>query len=192
MSPVERVEQAYARIAAADRPEVWIALRPREDALAEAAEVAARLAAGETLPLAGTVLAVKDNIDVAGLPTTAGARSYAYSPEADATAVARLRTAGAVVIGKTNLDQFATGLVGTRSPYGAVRNAWDGRLVVGIGGRRGPRDRRRGARHRHRRIGPGPGRAERHRGGQADQGPGTGDRGRTGLLLAGLRHRLRP
>ena len=81
----------------------------------------AALAAGG--PLAGLLLAVKDNVDVAGLPTTAACPGYSYTPEADAPAVAALRAAGAVVIGKTNLDQFATGLVGTRSPYGAVRDA---------------------------------------------------------------------
>jgi allophanate hydrolase len=129
--PVARVAAAYDRIDAVDRPEVWIAVRPREEALAEAASVAARVAAGQSLPLAGVVLAVKDNIDVAGLPTTAGAPSYSYAPEVDATAVARLRAAGAIVIGKTNLDQFATGLVGTRSPYGAVRNAWDPTRISG-------------------------------------------------------------
>ena len=68
---------------------------------------------------------------MAGLPTTAGAPSYEYRPALDATSVARLRAAGAVVLGKTNLDQFATGLVGTRSPYGAVRNAWDPARISG-------------------------------------------------------------
>jgi allophanate hydrolase len=125
VSAVERVRAAYAANAVAGRPEIWITLRPQADALAEAEAVDARVAAGEQLPLAGLVAGVKDNIDVAGLPTTAAAPSYAYLPERDATAVARLRAAGAVVIGKTNLDQFATGLVGTRSPYGAVRNAVD-------------------------------------------------------------------
>jgi allophanate hydrolase len=128
----ERVRAAYAAMAAAGRAEVWITLRPEAEALAEAALVDARVAAGERLPLAGLVAAVKDNIDVAGLPTTAGAPSYAYAPSRDATCVARLRAAGAVVLGKTNLDQFATGLVGTRSPYGAVRAAWDpGRISGG-------------------------------------------------------------
>ncbi|WP_435972643.1 allophanate hydrolase [Streptomyces sp. Qhu_M48] len=128
---VERVRAAYARIDQVDRPEVWIDLRPREEAEAEAAAVDARVAAGERLPLAGTVCAVKGNIDVAGLPTTAGCPSYAYRPDADAPAVARLRAAGTVVLGTTNLDQFATGLVGTRSPYGAVRNAVDPAYVSG-------------------------------------------------------------
>lgn len=122
---------ALDRVAAVDRPEVWIALRDRDELLAEAADVDARVAVGERLPLAGLVAAVKDNIDVAGLPTTAGARSYAFRPQVDATAVARLRAAGAIVLGKTNLDQFATGLVGTRSPFGAVRNAWDPSRISG-------------------------------------------------------------
>ncbi|MFE5406477.1 allophanate hydrolase [Streptomyces sp. NPDC056580] len=123
ITAVERVRAAYARIARVDRPEVWIGLRPRTEAEADAAAVDAKVAAGDRLPLAGTVLAVKGNIDVAGLPTTAGCPAYAYLPDTDAPAVARLRAAGAVVLGTTNLDQFATGLVGTRSPYGAVRNA---------------------------------------------------------------------
>lgn len=129
--PVAAVEAAYDRIDAVGRPEIWVTRRHREDSMSEAKEIAARLAAGENLPLAGKVIAVKDNIDVAGLPTTAAAHSYLYRPDADATAVARLRAAGAVVIGKTNLDQFATGLVGTRSPYGAVRNAWDPARISG-------------------------------------------------------------
>jgi allophanate hydrolase len=131
VSAVARVTAAYAAIDAVGRPEVWITLRLAAEALAEAAAVDAAVAAGEQLPLAGLVAAVKDNIDVAGLPTTAGAPSYEYLPVRDATAVARLRGAGAVVIGKTNLDQFATGLVGTRSPYGAVRNAWDPAKISG-------------------------------------------------------------
>jgi allophanate hydrolase len=131
VSAVDRVRAAYAAIGAAGRPEVWITLRPAGEALAEAAAIDTRVADGEELPLAGLVAAVKDNIDVAGLPTTAAAPSFAYQPAADATAVARLRAAGAVVLGKTNLDQFATGLVGTRSPYGAVRNAWDPARISG-------------------------------------------------------------
>ncbi|GAA5017468.1 allophanate hydrolase [Kitasatospora paranensis] len=128
---VERVRRAYARIAAVDRPEVWIDLRPQAETEAEAALIDARTAAGEHLPLAGTVCAVKGNIDVAGLPTTAGCPGYAYLPERDAPAVARLRAAGTVVLGTTNLDQFATGLVGTRSPYGAVRGAVDPERISG-------------------------------------------------------------
>ncbi|MFE5005306.1 allophanate hydrolase [Streptomyces sp. NPDC056696] len=128
---VDRVRAAYARIAQVDRPEVWIALRPQADTESDAAAVDAKVAAGDRLPLAGTVLAVKGNIDVAGLPTTAGCPAYAYEPDTDAPAVARLKAAGAVVLGTTNLDQFATGLVGTRSPYGAVRNALSPEHVSG-------------------------------------------------------------
>ncbi|MEV4228509.1 allophanate hydrolase [Streptomyces bobili] len=118
-----RVRAAHARLEAVDRPEIWIGLRPLAAVEAEARALDARVAAGEHLPLAGRLLAVKGNIDVAGLPTTAGCPAYAYEPRADAPVVARLRAAGALVLGTTNLDQFATGLVGTRSPYGAVRNA---------------------------------------------------------------------
>lgn len=126
-----RVRAAYDRIAATQRPEVWITLRPQADVEAEARTVDARAARGEPLPLAGTLLAVKGNIDVAGLPTTAGCPSYAYEPAHDAPAVAALRAAGAIVLGTTNMDQFATGLVGTRSPYGAVRGALDPERVSG-------------------------------------------------------------
>ena len=89
-------------------------------------------AKGDTdLPLYGVPVAVKDNIDVAGLPTTAACPAFAYDPGKDATCVARLRRAGAIVIGKTNLDQFATGLVGVRSPYGTPRNLFDPSLIPG-------------------------------------------------------------
>jgi allophanate hydrolase len=90
-----------------------------------------RRAGGEALPLFGLLFAVKDNLDVAGLPTTAACPSFAYSPEEDAFAVALLRRAGAVVLGKTNMDQFATGLVGTRSPHGAVASAVAPGMIAG-------------------------------------------------------------
>ena len=128
---VTRVRAAYDRIEAVDRPEVWIDLRPREEVEREARTIDERLAQGEQLPLAGRLFSAKGNIDVAGLPTTAGCPSYAYHPEADAPVVAGLRAAGAIVLGTTNLDQFATGLVGTRSPHGAVRNAYDPARVSG-------------------------------------------------------------
>ncbi|WP_432210225.1 allophanate hydrolase [Marinobacter alkaliphilus] len=85
----------------------------------------------EQLPLYGIPFAVKDNIDAAGFETTAGCPAFAYTPEQDATVVRKLKAAGAVVIGKTNLDQFATGLVGTRSPYGAVPNSVNPRVISG-------------------------------------------------------------
>lgn len=131
MTATERARAAYARIREVDRPEVWILLRDEEDVVADARAVDHRVAAGEKLPLAGLVLAVKDNIDVAGLATTAGSPDYRYLPESSATCVERLVAAGAIVLGKTNLDQFATGLVGTRSPYGAVRHAEDPLRISG-------------------------------------------------------------
>ncbi|WP_411375193.1 allophanate hydrolase [Arthrobacter sp. MPF02] len=118
-----RVTAALAAIEVADRPEIWIALRGEDELLAEAARIDAAVAGGARLPLAGLLLAVKNNVDVAGIPTTAACPGFAYTPEQDAAAVARLRAAGALVLGATNLDQFATGLVGTRSPYGAVRDS---------------------------------------------------------------------
>lgn len=130
-SPTARVAAAYARIAEVDRPEVWITLRDQNVVAAEASAVERRIAEGEVLPLAGVLVAVKDNIDVAGVLTTAGCPEFAYTPTDTASAVERLTAAGAIVLGKTNLDQFATGLVGTRSPYGAVRNAFDPELISG-------------------------------------------------------------
>lgn len=116
-----RAAAALEAIAAYDavQPQAWISRRAPDDLLAAARAVDARAATGEDLPLAGAIFAVKDNLDAAGLPTTAACPSFAYQPAASATVVARLEAAGALVIGKTNLDQFATGLVGTRSPYGA-------------------------------------------------------------------------
>ncbi|SCL37024.1 allophanate hydrolase [Micromonospora pallida] len=125
------VERALKRLAQVDRPEVWTSLRTADSLLAEAQELDARAADGEALPLLGLTVAVKDNIDVAGQPTTLGCPGAAWQPDVDADAVARLRRAGAIVLGKTNLDQFATGLVGTRSPYGVVRNAHRPELVSG-------------------------------------------------------------
>ncbi|TPE62194.1 allophanate hydrolase [Sandaracinobacter neustonicus] len=103
------------------QPEVWISRFSDAALMAMAEAVEARVAAGEVLPLAGVPFAVKDNIDVAGLQTTAGCSAFATTPAQSARVVARLVAAGAIPVGKTNLDQFATGLVGTRSPYGACR-----------------------------------------------------------------------
>ena len=127
----ELVARRYRLIEEADRPEVWIGLRPRQDVAGDVARALAARAAGEHLPLAGTLFAVKNNIDVAGLPTTAACPAFGYEPERDAVVVRRLKEAGAVVLGSTNLDQFATGLVGTRSPYGAVRHAEDPARISG-------------------------------------------------------------
>jgi allophanate hydrolase len=127
----EAVERSLARIAADGRTGIWITLIDPAATRAAAAAVDRRVAAGEHLPLAGLTLAVKDNIDVAGVPTTVACPAYAYRPQHSAPAVAALTAAGAVVMGKTNLDQFATGLVGTRSPYGRCPNAWWPDLVSG-------------------------------------------------------------
>jgi allophanate hydrolase len=127
----DAVTAAYARIAAVDRPEVWIELRPQAEVQAEAAEVQRLLRTGADLPLAGLLFAVKGNIDIQGLVTTAACPAFGEVAETDATAVARLRAAGAVCLGATNLDQFATGLVGTRSPYGAVRHAFRPEYISG-------------------------------------------------------------
>ncbi|EWM49071.1 allophanate hydrolase [Bordetella holmesii 70147] len=85
----------------------------------------------ERLPLYGVPFAVKDNIDAQGWPTTAACPTFSYVPDTDATVVSRLRSAGAILVGKTNLDQFATGLVGTRSPHGPVRNTFDADYISG-------------------------------------------------------------
>ena len=125
--------EALARIEAyaAIQPAVWITRLAEADVLARAAAVDARIAAGETLPLAGVPFAIKDNIDLAGVPTTAACPDFAYRPEASAEVVARLIAAGAVPVGKTNLDQFATGLNGTRSPYGAPACVFNRAYVSG-------------------------------------------------------------
>jgi allophanate hydrolase len=128
-SPEATVARTYARIRAHGDPAVFISLRDESDAGAEARAMAARHR--EQLPLYGVPFAVKDNIDVKGLPTTAACPAFAYDPGKDATCVARLKQAGAIVIGKTNLDQFATGLVGVRSPYGTPRNLFDPALIPG-------------------------------------------------------------
>ena len=129
MTPAETVARTCARIRAHNDPAIFISLRNEADAVAEAKALQAK---GDTsLPLYGVPVAVKDNIDVAGLPTTAACPAFSYNPAHDSTAVARLRAAGAIVIGKTNLDQFATGLVGVRSPYGVPRNTFDAELVPG-------------------------------------------------------------
>lgn len=125
--------ETLARIEAYDavQPQVWISRAEPQALLAEARAVDARIAAGEQLPLAGVPYAAKDNIDVAGMATTAACPAFAYEPAADAGVIARLRAAGAICVGKTNLDQFATGLVGTRSPYGIPRNAYNRAYVSG-------------------------------------------------------------
>jgi len=120
LSPAETLARSYRRIRDYNDSAVFISLRNEKDALAEAEALRAK-DAGE-LPLLGVPVAVKDNIDALGLPTTAACPAFSYLPSHDATSVAKLRAAGAIIIGKTNLDQFATGLVGVRSPYGIPKN----------------------------------------------------------------------
>ena len=125
-TPADIVARSYARLRERDDPAIFITLCDENDVLAEA-----KALSDKTLPLYGIPVAVKDNIDVGGLPTTAACPAYLYKPAKNAGAVARLRAAGAIIIGKTNLDQFATGLVGTRTPYGVPRNLFDDKLIPG-------------------------------------------------------------
>jgi allophanate hydrolase len=127
--PAATIAACYARIRAHGDPAVFISLRDEEDALAQARALAAQ--DRRDRPLYGIPVAVKDNIDVAGLSTTAACPAFAYAPGKDATCVARLQAAGAIIIGKTNLDQFATGLAGVRSPYGIPRNPFKEALIPG-------------------------------------------------------------
>jgi allophanate hydrolase len=127
--PIATVNRVYAAIAAADDPGIFISLFAIEDARAAAAKLPPF--DPQKYPLWGIPFAVKDNIDVAGLPTTAGCPAFAYAPARNAAAVQRLIDAGGIVIGKTNLDQFATGLVGVRTPYPVPRNAIEPAVVPG-------------------------------------------------------------
>jgi len=128
-SPVEVIEQLLsARATHPDRRE-WIVRLPPECVRERARALSSR--GPDSLPLYGIPFAVKDNIDLESLPTTAGCPEYAYTPAISAPVVERLIAAGAIPIGKTSLDQFATGLAGVRSPAGACRNSFDGRFISG-------------------------------------------------------------
>ena len=130
LRPSEVVAEIYGRIAAVPLAPVWISIVPRERALAMARELE-RDSLAPARPLYGIPFAIKDNIDLAGLPTTAGCPAYAYQPKENATVVQSLIDAGAIPIGKTNLDQFATGLVGTRSPHGACSSVFHPDYISG-------------------------------------------------------------
>jgi allophanate hydrolase len=110
---------------------VWISLVPRDELEKTARALETRRRDSDSLPLYGVPFAVKDNIDVAGLPTTAACPAFSYTPSISARAVARLVAAGAIVVGKTNMDQFASGLVGVRSPYGVPRNPFHPDFITG-------------------------------------------------------------
>ena len=118
------IEELYRKIAEQGERPVWISVVPKERALAQ-------LEKDPSLPLYGVPFAVKDNIDVAGMPTTAACPEFAYVPERSAPVVERLQAAGAILIGKTNMDQFATGLVGARSPYGACSSVFNEAYISG-------------------------------------------------------------
>ena len=129
VSPTQTVARSFQRIRNHNDPAIFISLRDEQEALAEAEALTGKDTS--QLPLYGIPVAVKDNIDVAGLRTTAACPEFGYLPSHDATSVARLRAAGAIVVGKTNLDQFATGLVGVRSPYGIPKNPMRDDLIPG-------------------------------------------------------------
>jgi allophanate hydrolase len=135
LSIVELVDRVLSRVAEWDDPALWIArvdnarIGERAHALAAAVKTDPGMVA--RLPLYGVPFAVKDNIDVTGMPTTAACPAFGYTPSRSAPVIDRLLDAGAVLIGKTNLDQFATGLVGTRSPHGVPRNPFDARYIPG-------------------------------------------------------------
>ncbi len=130
-TPVDVIRDVIARIEAWPDKAVWISRFDDAALLAAAEALVAAGPPGADQPLWGIPFAVKDNIDVKGLPTTAACPAFAYEPDADAFVVAKLRAAGAIPIGKTNLDQFATGLNGTRSPYGAPRSVFDPAYISG-------------------------------------------------------------
>ncbi|NUU01072.1 allophanate hydrolase [Herbaspirillum robiniae] len=136
VTPGKMAADLLARIDAAGRDEVWISRVPAKQLKQQAAALDLMLqikgeAVFETMPLFGIPFAVKDNIDVADMPTTGACAEFSHVAPASATVVQRLQAAGALLVGKTNLDQFATGLVGVRSPYGAVRNAIKPEYVSG-------------------------------------------------------------
>ena len=131
VSPLDVADALATRMAASNDPAIFITAVDREGLASEAEQLLRRAPTPNSLPLWGVPYAVKDNIDVAGMPTTAACPAFAYAPAQDAFAVARLRAAGALVVGKTNLDQFATGLNGTRSPYGAPRSVFDPAYISG-------------------------------------------------------------
>ncbi len=130
LTPTALVEQIYSDIEAQGERPVWIALVPRESNLLRAAELEAS-PSSNSLSLFGIPFAVKDNFDVEGMSTTAGCPAFAHDAAATATVVKQLLDAGAILIGKTNMDQFATGLVGTRSPYGICSSVFNPEYISG-------------------------------------------------------------
>jgi allophanate hydrolase len=128
--PEAVIRAIYRRLAELDDPGIFIELVPRQRAEA-ACRALPPFASASSMPLWGIPFAVKDNIDVAGLPTTAACPAFSYRPERNATVIDKLLAAGAILIGKTNLDQFATGLVGTRTPHSVPRNPFGAARIPG-------------------------------------------------------------
>ena len=124
----DKIRETFRKIREHHGDGVWISLVPEAHALERARELEAD---NRELPLKGQTFAIKDNIDLAGTPTTAACPAFSYTPTRSAFVVQRLIDAGAVPIGKTNLDQFATGLNGTRSPYGVPRNFYNPAFISG-------------------------------------------------------------
>lgn len=129
LTPTRLVQKIADLIQAEDYNPIWIRVLSLDEMLVYASKLEAQ--SPDTLPLYGIPFAIKDNIDLAGIPTTAACAEYAYVPTESATVVQRLIDAGAIPVGKTNLDQFATGLVGTRSPYGACKNSINSDYISG-------------------------------------------------------------
>lgn len=131
LSPSAVIGEVYRRIRNSRDQHVWTSLLPEKAALEQARRTEAAARDGQPLALFGLPFGVKDNIDVAGLPTSAGCASFTYEATRTADLVRRLQDAGAILVGKQNMDQFATGLVGIRSPGGYCRNAFDPDYIPG-------------------------------------------------------------
>ena len=129
--PLEAIETAYRRIEAERDRNCWLHVRPIAETRDHCRALMARAGAGESFPLLGVLFGVKDNIDVADMPTTAACPAFSYMPTRSARSVERLVAAGAICIGKTNLDQLATGLSGARSPYGACATVANADYISG-------------------------------------------------------------
>src|SRR5277367_5597709 len=129
LTPTQLIDQLIQLADSSPARNIWITRLTREQVMGYVHTLEPRRI--DDQPLYGVPFVIKDNIDLAGVPTTAACREYSYVPARSATVVQKLLDAGAIPLGKTNLDQFATGLVGTRSPYGAGRNSFDERYISG-------------------------------------------------------------